>query len=190
MQTKLIAKRLRRRRGEEGMTLIEVMIAGFILTVGLIGFAGLMVTAIAANARNRGDSTSTMLAQAVLEQVNAVATGTGTAVLRDCSNNAPNTINTGVGGAALVTSGALAGQIDWTESTPPAGYHMDFDVCADPTNTTANAQYRTYDVRWNVQVAGANTATYLITVGVRPKYYRNDQRFFALPVNVRAYAGP
>ena len=61
---KLRTPRVRRRKirnGEQGLTLIEVMIAGMILVVGMLGFAALMATAIAANARSRTDSTASIV---------------------------------------------------------------------------------------------------------------------------------
>src|SRR4051812_43433869 len=167
---KLIASRLRRRKirnGEQGMTLIEVMIAGMILVIGMLGFAALMATAIAANARSRTDSTATMLSQTVMEQISASLIGKGGAApqVRDCTNTLyPIEISTG--GAALDSSE----RIDWTQTTVPSGYQMLYQICASTTNTNANAQETTYDVRWRVEQV-ADTNTFLIIAGARPKNY-------------------
>jgi len=183
---KLIASRLRPRKirnGEQGMTLIEVMIAGMILVIGMLGFAALMATAIAANARSRTDSTATMLSQTVMEQISASLIGKGGAApqVRDCTNTLyPIEISTG--GAALDSSE----RIDWTQTTVPSGYQMLYQICASTTNTNANAQETTYDVRWHVSQV-ANTNTYLIVAGARPKNYIANLRYFALPVGLKMY---
>jgi Tfp pilus assembly protein PilV len=186
---KLIASRLRPRKirnGEQGMTLIEVMIAGMILVIGMLGFAALMATAIAANARSRTDSTATMLSQTVMEQISASLIGKGGAApqVRDCTNTLyPIEISTG--GAALDSSE----RIDWTQTTVPSGYQMLYQICASTTNTNANAQETTYDVRWRVEQV-ADTNTFLIIAGARPKNYVTNLRYFALPVGLKMYVTP
>lgn len=185
-------KRLNRikRHPQAGMTLIEVLLAGIVLTVGLLGFAALIVTAIATNSRNRADSTATMLTQSVIEQVAATTVGSASADIYDCGSHniasgTPFLINTAVGGAKL--DGGE--DIDWSESTPPTGYHMDYQICASPGQDTSNYQQRTYDVRWNVQKVGTNGNTYYVVVGARPQNYRADLKHFALPINTRVYVG-
>lgn len=173
------------------MTLIEVMLAGLVFTVGLLGLAALIVTTIAANSRSRADSTATMITQAVIEQVSAVSVGTAAPVVYDCGSHSVAsgtgwTIKTMEGGAAIDSSEA----IDWSETSPPAGYHMDYQICASQNQDTSNYQQRTYDVRWRVTKVGTNTNTFYIVVGARPKNYRADLRNFALPVNMRVYVGP
>jgi len=153
--------------------MIELMIAAAVVIVGFMGTLGLVLTAIASNNRNRMDSTGTMIAQAVVENVSSVLVGSGTDNLTDCANN-NWTINTGVGGAAL-----SGGQIDFTQTSPPTNYYMNYAVCNVGSQTT-------YDVRWNVQSVTANT--YLITVGVKMKGSTNKgSKFFALPVTLRTY---
>jgi Tfp pilus assembly protein PilV len=186
---KLRVPRSRRRKirnGEEGLTLIEVMIAGMILVIGMLGFAALMATAIAANARSRTDSTATMLSQTVMEQIAASLIGKGGAApqVKDCTNTLyPIEISTG--GATLDSNEA----VDWTQTSVPAGYQMMYQICASTTNTNANAQETTYDVRWNVSQV-ANTNTFLIVAGARPKNYVSNLRYFALPVGLKMYVTP
>ena len=52
-----------------GFTLIEVMIAIFILTVGLLGAAGMAATVINGNAFSKEITTAAMLAQDKMEEV-------------------------------------------------------------------------------------------------------------------------
>ena len=80
--------------------------AGAILVVGSIAMLTLIVSAIATNNRNKMDSTQTMLAASILEQVNSTFNSTGTTSdLTDCAGNSwtiNTTIpNTGTAGAAL-----------------------------------------------------------------------------------------
>ncbi len=172
------------------MTMIELMVAGFILVVGMLGFAALMATAIAANMRSRTDSTATMLTQTVIEQLGAslIGKGGGAPQVKDCAGNIYN-INVTAGGASLDSTTEF---IDWTQSASAitggagGGYQMYYEICSSTSNTTSNAQQHTYDVRWNVQsVTGTNT--FLVVVGARPKNYSTDQKYFALPIGMKMY---
>lgn len=166
-------RRKTQKNAEAGLTMLELMVAGVVVIVGFMAALGLVLTAIASNNRNRMDSTGTMLAQAVVENVSSVLVGSGSYNLTDCAGNTW-TINTALGGAAL--SGT---QIDFTQSAVPANYYMNYVVC------NANSQ-STYDVRWNIQ--NVTTNTYLITVGVKMKGSTiNGNKFFAFPVNLRTY---
>lgn len=163
--------------------MIELLMAGAILVIGLLGIMVLITTAIATNNRSKIDSTATMVAEAVLDQLKATAgNGTGTATLTDCANNS-HTIDTSSGGAALLNNG----DVDFSEASPPSGFHMDYTVCV------GNVQ-ATYDVRWRLDVLTANGAsgqgTYQVTVGAHMKSTgtatTTNLAFFALPVTLRA----
>src|SRR5690349_5779122 len=56
------------RRQEAGMSLLELMIAMFVLAIGLGGLSGLFLLASQTNTKNSKATSSTMLAQQVLEQ--------------------------------------------------------------------------------------------------------------------------
>jgi Tfp pilus assembly protein PilV len=186
----LVRLRFRRkkvaRNGEQGMSLIEVMIAGMILTVGMLGYALLMATSIMANSRSRADSTSVMLAQSALDQLAATTLASASTTMIDCAGTSV-TAATAVGGAATTAND----EIDWTEASPPTGYHMTYTICASTNSDTSNAQQRSYDVRWNVaQVSATQAQTYLIIIGVRPTNYTTNLKQFMLPVNLKTYVGP
>ena len=137
----------RRRKRQAGFTILEAMIAGFILTFGLLSITALFATAIGNNGRSRVDTTATMLSESVIEQVTAVLARGGPSSMTDCPPNSTTTpttwfINTDVGGAALSGS-----SIDFTEASPPSGYHMNFLVCNGGGEAGTQA---TYDVRWNI----------------------------------------
>jgi Tfp pilus assembly protein PilV len=174
---------------EAGLTLIEVMFAGAVLVAGFMGLFGLFLTAIASNNRNKLDSTSTMLAQAIVENINSVLTRPGINLASCSGNNCLDTFSDCTGTVHTMTTAtggvALNGtQIDFTQTNPPALYQMDYVVC------DANTQ-STYDVRWNIQtVTGSSNlgSTYLVTVGVRKKGQGSGGNlYFALPVNLRTY---
>jgi Tfp pilus assembly protein PilV len=167
------------RNSQAGLTMIEVLVAAAVVIVGFMATLGLVLTAIASNNRNRMDSTGTMLAQAVVENINSVVGGTigstGTDDLTDC-NGTDWTIDTAVGGANLSGS-----QIDFTQVMASTDHHhMDYAVCNATSQTT-------YDVRWNVQSV-TSTGTYLVTVAVKKKRTGSSaDKFFALPVTLRTY---
>jgi len=170
---KVFSRTKRRTNRQAGLTMIEVMVAAAVIVVGFMATLGLVLTAIASNNRNRMDSTGTMLAQAVVENISSVLVGSGTDNLTDCAGN-NWTINTAVGGATMSGS-----QIDFTQSSPPSEYFMNYAVCNVGSQNT-------YDVRWNIQTVTSNT--YLITVGVKMRGAgTGGSKFFALPVTLRTY---
>jgi hypothetical protein len=171
----------RKCRRQAGFTLLETMIAGFVMTFGLLSITALFALAIGNNGRSRVDTTATMLSQSVIEEVTAVLARGGPSSMTDCAPT-PTTffINTNVGGADLSGSG-----IDFSQSSPPSGYFMDFVVCNGGGEQNTQA---TYDVRWNV--AQLSTNTYLVTVAARPKGMVAGRFTFSLPVTFRTYVGP
>jgi Tfp pilus assembly protein PilV len=178
-----MSKRLQERKGrrQAGFTVLEAMIAGFILTFGLLAITALFATAIGNNGRSRVDTTATMLSESVIEQITAVLARGGPSAMTDCAPT-PTTwfIDTNVGGAALTGS-----SIDFTESSPPSGYYMNFVVCNGGGEANTQA---TYDVRWHV--AQISTGTYLVTVAARPQVMSPGRFTFSLPVTFRTYVGP
>jgi Tfp pilus assembly protein PilV len=159
-------------RRQSGVTMIELMVAGVVMTVGFLGMMILITTAIATNNRNRLDSTGTMLGQAVMEQIKSTIVGSSSSTLSDCAGNT-FTIDSAVGGATL--SGAV---VDFSAAAV-TNYSMFYVVCN-------GAQQTTYDVRWNVSSVGNN---YMVTVSSRMKGQGTDLKYFALPVTLRAYLG-
>ena len=60
-------------RGEQGLTLIEAVIAMFVTVVGLVSLAGLFTIAMKTNASSRNMTTATVLAQDKLEALGTVS---------------------------------------------------------------------------------------------------------------------
>ena len=181
MKTKLP----QRKQSESGMTLIELLIAAFVLVFGMLSIAALLETAVGNNGRSKIDSSATMLTQAVTDQISAKMAGGGPGSITDC-NGTGTTHVIDDGEDLLLGANVLAsGDIDFTQSQAgiPANYSMDFVQC----DGNGNAQL-TYDVRWNVQPLSGTT--YLVTVGAKPKSSGLAVRFsFSIPVNMRAYVG-
>jgi hypothetical protein len=190
MNMQRIAAKERARSSESGISLVETLMASVILVIGLLAMAGLIVGSIATNNRNRHDSTQTMLATSIVEQINSTIVGAGTSTMLDCAGTA-HTINTLPGGANL--SGT---DIDFTENifadTTKAAYHMDY-VLRTPCSSTSAAAQRTYDVRWHLEIVGAAAAsptnTYLLTIGSRLKDHGEGNKFFSKPVTMRVMSG-
>ena len=181
-----------RHRTERGMSLIELMIAMVVLAIGLGGITILLTGSIASNNKNNHDTTATLLAQMVLEQISGQHVySVGTITITDCAGTVYNIETTP--GAAGTGNGAnlkADGTIDFTQaySNVTANYKMRYVDCS-----AAGGTQTTYDVRWNVMNVSANTSTRLITTAARPTSSDVNQLggvFFALPVNLRGIGGP
>jgi prepilin-type N-terminal cleavage/methylation domain-containing protein len=185
------------RRAQRGATLVELMIAMFILAVGLGALTNLLVVAMASDNRNSKDTSATLLAQMVIEQISAQhPNSTATISVTDCTGTAW-TIATAGGaspngaGATLVTGSTSVGYggIDQTQaySAITANYKMKYVDCGGLGNT---GNPTTYDVRWNVMTIDTNY-TRLVTASARPASASDLGGLrFAVPVTLRAVAGP
>ncbi len=184
------------RNSQQGTTLIELMIAMVVLAIGLGGITTLLVIAIGTDNRNSKDTTATMLAQLVIEEIGSQDPNSVAPILiTDCAGNAFNIAvaggaTPGGAGAALVTSAASVyyGSIDQTQAVGaiPAGYQMYYAACS-----AAGGSRTTYDVRWNVMTITAAHSR-LITASARQRNGSSTLLggpLFALPVNLRGIGG-
>jgi prepilin-type N-terminal cleavage/methylation domain-containing protein len=170
---------------QSGMSMVELLIAMLVLVVGMMGSMILVRTAIVNNNRNKLDTTSTALAQMVLEQITSRPSTVNTnIVINDCSGVA-RTINPNAGGATLLASGFNQGNIDFTQNLAavPAGYSMQYVTCGPVGGQV------TYEIRWNVTTMTAFTK--LVTVSSRKQIATNSGSlpYFAVPVTLRGIAG-
>ena len=153
MQIKHMTAARFRRKSQRGMTLIELMIAMGILAIGLGGITNLLVVAMATDNRNSKDTSATLLAQMVIEQISAQHPNSNAAIsVTDCAGNTWTIATTGGAspngtGATLVTSSTSPsyGAIDQTQaySSIPANYAMKYVDCGGVGNTGIST---TYDV--------------------------------------------
>jgi prepilin-type N-terminal cleavage/methylation domain-containing protein len=186
---------------QKGLTLIELLLALFVLAVGMAGSMILVSTAIASNNRNKLDTTSTLLAQMVLEKI--VTSGNNNLPplvgIPPAQGPPPHFVNvTDCTGATFPiyldpggpTLNAATGEIDFTAAVPPIGYSMLYTVCR------AAGQTAVYEVRWNVTAVKASPNiiyTKLVTVAARPTGAGANNRqkifFFGLPITLRGESG-
>lgn len=185
------------RRSQAGMSLIELMVAMSILSIGLGALTQLLVVALATDNRNSKDTSATLLAQMVIEQISAQhPNSSATIAVTDCAGNSwtiatAGGASPGGAGATLVTSSSSTnyGGINQTQaySSITANYAMKYVDCGGAGNTGVPT---TYDVRWNVMTIDANY-TRLVTASARPVNANALGGIqYAVPVNLRAVSGP
>jgi hypothetical protein len=167
------------------------MIAMLVLAIGLGAVTTLLTIAIASNDRNSRDTTATLLAQMVIEQISAQNVYTDTNIgTTDCAgtphpfSTTPGAVGTGAG-ATLKADGT----IDFTQPVAGLianGYAMRYLDCA-----AAGGVPTMYEVRWNVMDVSTNTSTRMITAAARLSSSAQARGFhFVLPVNLRGIGGP
>jgi Tfp pilus assembly protein PilV len=146
------------------MTIIEVLIAMTVLTVGMLGSMIMILVGMQSNSRNKNDTSAVVLDQEILEKFATLKNypKTGTANIYDCAANGTNLHLASLvqgpspsgSGATLYTAGTAptpgqAGDIDWTQPAPAlatatiAGYAMQYQTCNGDI----------YEVRWNIMQA-------------------------------------
>jgi Tfp pilus assembly protein PilV len=179
--------------GERGSLLIELLISITILAVGIGGVMVLLVSAVKTNGKAKNDTTSTMLAEHVLEQISAQpANATALLQVTDCTGTVWNIDTTGSAqgagsagpnggnGATLTASGI----VDWSQSyaAVPANYAMQYVSCG------AGGKQTTYDVRWDLITMTAFSR--MVVVSARPASSTSVGGLqFIVPVNLRTVAG-
>lgn len=148
------------RARQRGMSLLELMFAMIVLSVGMLGAMTLMVIGIANNGRNKKDTQATILDQQILEEFATLQNypKAFTVTINDCALNGANahlaSLNQAFApgnGATLYTAGTApspdkVGDINWSLAPPTlatagtAGYAMNYTTCGGDI----------YQVRWNV----------------------------------------
>jgi len=181
-----------------GFSLIELLIAMFVLVIGVLGGMIIIVTAIANNARSRSDSTAVTLAQSTMDRIlvlSASSTAQSTSVT-DCKGVAHvmNTTGSDPGAGAPLTTLAVSNgsqMIDFSQA-PVNGYQMTYTLCATGAAGTIGTD-QVYDVRWRIRniVAGGNAQ--IVLVAAKPVSENangtNQAALFSLPVTLRGIRG-
>src|SRR5260370_25780065 len=82
--------RQRARLGESGMSLLELMIAMAVLTVGMLGSMVMILVGMQSNTRNKTDSSPTVLDHEILEKIATLKLypAPGSVTIYDCAPNA------------------------------------------------------------------------------------------------------
>src|SRR5436853_4495099 len=121
----------RRRSGQSGMGLIELMIAMVVLMVGMLGSMIMVIAGMQSNTRNRNDTSAVVLDQEILEKFATLKNypKTGVAIINDCALAGTNQHLAALvqapapgAGAVLFTAGTAptpvqVGDVDWTQPT-------------------------------------------------------------------------
>lgn len=189
------------------MSLLELMIAMTVLTVGMLGSMVMILTAMESNSRNKTDNLATILDQEVMEKFATLNNypKAGSATIYDCAltggsadshlvSLGQGTYASGGNGAALYTSSTVpagynVGDIDWSQATPTlatsttAGYAMLYRTCSGDN----------YEVRWNIMDANSSVPTgtvsriSLLTVSARQTAAKGSKlgMLFAPPTTLR-----
>ena len=172
--------------------LIELLISMAVLVIGLGGMLILLVAAMYTNKRAGNDTTSTMVAEHVLEQISSQpANAIDDLAITDCAGNVLNITTIGAvkgagsganggNGAALTANGT----VDWTQASGavPAGYDVQYVACGNASTRT------TYDVRWNVMSMSAYSRMVVISARPNPSPQTGGLRF-VVPANLRTIGG-
>jgi prepilin-type N-terminal cleavage/methylation domain-containing protein len=173
-----------KRRGDAGFSLVELMVAMFVLAIGVLGGMVMIIIGMTRDNSNRVDTTATNAAQAVLEEIASAPTNTNpTLSLNDCLGNV---LQIGTTGSASPGSGAplLAnGDIDFTKPAV-AGYQMNYAVCGN------NGLQTVYDVRWHVTLVGPGNIGKLVVVSARQPFVATNKGInYIAPVTLRTIVG-
>jgi prepilin-type N-terminal cleavage/methylation domain-containing protein len=167
-----------------GFSLIELMIAMAVLTVGLLGGIMVIVMSTANNGKSKLHTTAVNLAESTMERIVAIppkaAGASAQTQITDCAGNA-FTIETAQGGSPLIAGGAFAGSVDFSQP-PLVNYSMPYVMCSTGTGVT-------YDIRWRID-PGPTPATQLVTVSAKPGAgNQNVAAQFTLPSTLHQLRG-
>jgi len=175
-------------RATQGFSLIEMMIALVVMAIGLLGMNLMFITAMATNNKNSHDTSATMAAQMVMEQITAQPSNSAANItVTDCAGNARTVATAGAAspgaGATLLTTGVNTGTID-QQAPLVANYSMTYVACAP----AGSNEQTSYDVRWNVMTIDSDTR--VVTVSARQlSGTQLGALRFAVPVNLRSIGG-
>jgi prepilin-type N-terminal cleavage/methylation domain-containing protein len=162
---------------QDGLTMIELMIAMLVLAVGIVGSMALIIRAVGGDSWSKQLSNSTVLAQAVTERIMAIpAANNAPVTITDCANTLW-TLNTAPGGPAVTATGDL----DFSAAAV-ANYQMLY------TNCDTNGHQAVYDVRWNVTAIGGGFVK-MLTVSSQLKSAGKNAMVFAPVATVRTIVG-
>jgi prepilin-type N-terminal cleavage/methylation domain-containing protein len=171
----------------QGFSLIELTVAMFILTVGVLGGMAMVIMGMTRNNTNRVDTTATNAAQAVLEEIAGTPANTNPPLaVTDClgTNFAVSTIASASPGAGAPL--LANGDIDFGQA-PVGGYQMNYTICNNGANS--NGLRTVYDVRWHITSIGGNTGK-LVVVSARQPFVAGSRGIgFIAPVTLRTIVG-
>src|ERR1700682_5456189 len=170
MQARLANRRLKRRAGQSGFSILEMLLASVIMMVGIISVVQLVPVSLQLNASNRLDTMATVIAQRELDQMLSQPLDPSKPTFKDKDGNIISLAGAGSPGAPVIMLGQTA-QIDFT-ADPVDGFSI--PVYLDPKDPTA-----TFELRWAVIPSPGRLISRRIIVGCR----RTNASQLMLPVN-------
>jgi type II secretory pathway pseudopilin PulG len=177
--------------------LLELLIAMVILVIGLGGLMILLVSAMYTNNKAGNDTTSTMVAEHILEQITSQHSDDFNVLpITDCAGTTSNiSTASAVKGAGSGSNGGNGanltanGTVDWTQAfgSVPAGYAIEYAACG------TGGHQLVYDIRWNV-IKTTNNPNWqysrMVIISARPKGSLSTGGLrYAVPVNLRTIGG-
>jgi prepilin-type N-terminal cleavage/methylation domain-containing protein len=154
----------KRRKGQRGFSVLEMLLATVILLVGLVAVAQLVPVSMLLNYRNRTDSAALVFAQRELDQmldqpINPNPPQFTDALGNLCSLGNPASLNVVQGSPIVVVNNQPL--INFNVAAVP-NYSFTYQDSTDQTETT-------YDVRWAVIITGstANVSSKRFILGVQ-----------------------
>jgi prepilin-type N-terminal cleavage/methylation domain-containing protein len=135
---------------DRGFSLIELMIASFVLAIGVLSVTAMIGTSISRNYSSKNDTIAMAAAEQVMEEINTTTFSSLT-----------------VGGSTLQSDGRLLFENPSTGSAYSKVNNYFRDVTL--TNSDEAGRTVTYDVRWNIASEFNDGANRLlrITIGAR-----------------------
>lgn len=166
----------------KGFTLVELIVAMFVLTVGVLGGMVMILLGMTRDNTNRMDTTATNAAQAVLEVMAAVpANSTPPLSVTDCTNTARALTTVGSAGGTGATL-APNGDVDFTQLAV-VGYNIPFRVCG------TNGLTITYDVRWRITTLPSGGKLVIVAAGHPFTDNKSHAMAYIAPVTLRTIVG-
>lgn len=172
----------RKYKNARGFTLVELTVAMFVLTVGVLGGMIMIVLGMTRDNTNRMDTTATNAAQAVMEQIAAVpASNDGPLTVTDCvpTNLTVTTAGNAGGLGATLTAN---GDVDFTQPAV-ASYQINYTVCG------TNGLRTTYDVRWRIVTLADGGKLVIVAAGHPTIYNKSHAMAYITPVTLRTIVG-
>lgn len=155
MQT--ISPTRRTKIGQQGFSLIELMIASFVLGIGVLSVTTMIGTSISRNVASKNDTVALALAEQVMEELKGAQFTSLTA-----------------GGSTLQADGRLLFEnpSDGSAYATVNGYFRNVNLA----NSDEAGQTVTYQLRWNIAVAfNDGTLDRLLRVTVAARRQRNQR---------------
>ncbi len=157
----------RKRTRNSGFTLLEVMVAILVLTIGLVGTAALMSTTVSSTARSHLMSTAALLASEKLEDlsrfnVNDSPVAPGGSLAADTTNyfdNVQISVDNGSINETTSTNGTSTSYVQ----TPTSGMVVTPNAGLPATTSDTVTFNRRWIITNNTPTTGVRTVTVLVT---------------------------